>query len=104
MHWFALFPRIAGRQREDVLALCGEAAHHLVLLPPRLAGGRGAAGRRRRPRPLKAAPGPASAPPLTARPPCLPGSLPRTCLAGGGDWHMAYLLLYRAQRVPKLEQ
>ncbi|KAL4458951.1 hypothetical protein ABPG75_013816 [Micractinium tetrahymenae] len=24
-------------------------------------------------------------------------------LAGGGDWHMAYMLLYRAQRVPKLE-
>lgn len=22
-------------------------------------------------------------------------------LAGGGDWHMAYLLMYRAQRVPK---
>lgn len=22
-------------------------------------------------------------------------------LAGGGDWHMAYLLLYKAQRVPK---
>ena len=21
-------------------------------------------------------------------------------LAGGGDWHMAYLLLYKAQRVP----
>lgn len=25
-------------------------------------------------------------------------------LSGGGDWHMAYMLLYRAQRVPKLEE
>lgn len=25
-------------------------------------------------------------------------------LAGGGDWHMAYLLLYRAQRVPKASE
>lgn len=24
--------------------------------------------------------------------------------SGGGDWHMAYMLLYRAQRVPKLEE
>lgn len=33
----------------------------------------------------------------TAMPSCF------ICTAGGGDWHMAYLLLYRAQRVPKLE-
>lgn len=26
-----------------------------------------------------------------------------TGLSGGGDWHMAYMLLYRAQRVPRLE-
>jgi hypothetical protein len=31
---------------------------------------------------------------------CLPHPRLAALPAGGGDWHMAYLLLYRAQRVP----
>ena len=31
---------------------------------------------------------------------CLPPPAMAALPAGGGDWHMAYLLLYRAQRVP----
>ena len=45
-------------------------------------------------------------PSLPVRPPARPApQVPRTseevlALSGGGDWHMAYLLLYRAVRVP----
>lgn len=90
------------RKEEEVLTLCGEPR---AVVTPRcghhfMAGGRALRTRCTAPLPV----------------PCMvravsgskvwfySGALLLVCLcAGGGDWHMAYLLLYRAQLVPALD-
>lgn len=87
------------RKEEEVLTLCGEP--HAVVTPRCghhfMASRRCACSAQHVPHTVCAASGTVCGA-IHSR------ALPLVCLcAGGGDWHMAYLLLYRAQRVPALD-